>query len=413
MDTQTTIPMQQTQPSTYNHPCGDLLENGTRRDYLDIIVPLYRASITGDCKAARVILDRHRHLVRYSITENKETPLHVAVASPSTKFVRYIVNMMEVADLELHNRDGNTAFCLAAIAGNVGMAKIMVEKNPALPNIRGRDNMMPLYLAAFHGKHDMVTYLYDQHGGMKEDAYWTNDNRDDVLLKCVEAGIFDVGLQILNDNKELPQDKNIWNVLHILAQNNMALHAGIIVPNMNMFLVRHTFVLSFIGLLEIRVIKESNATAFLRLLWKRTMEKPKDIIDDILKGPMTHIGTYPSHVLFVAARMGNAKFLMELIREYPDLIWMRSDDGESIFHIAVAYRYLIIYKLLHEIGSMKDLITTMTDQQGNNILHLVGMYPEKNPYVDSLAAPFKLQSELLCHKFVSLEINIGKLFIVG
>lgn len=100
------------------------------------------------------------------------------------------MNMMEVADLELHNRDGNTAFCLAAIAGNVAMAKIMVEKNPALPNIQGRDNMMPLYLAAFHGNYAMVTYLYHQPRKMMEDVYWTDDNRDEVLLKCIEAGFF-------------------------------------------------------------------------------------------------------------------------------------------------------------------------------------------------------------------------------
>ncbi|KAJ0733033.1 putative ankyrin repeat-containing domain superfamily [Helianthus annuus] len=142
----------------------------------------------------------------------------------------------------------------------------------------------------------------------------------------------------------------------------------------------------------------SNAALLLNRLLERLMDKPKNIIDNILKGPMSQMGTYPSHVLFIAAKMNNSKFLVELIREYPDVICMKNDDGHSIFHIAVSHRCQNIYNLINEIGPMKDVITTMTDHQGNNILHLVGMNPEKNPYHDSLAAPYKLRSELRWYK---------------
>ncbi|KAJ0733032.1 putative ankyrin repeat-containing domain-containing protein [Helianthus annuus] len=154
---------------------------------------LYRASITGDREAARRILGPNRDLVRWELNENEETPLHLAVASHSTEFVRYLVNMMQPDELELRNKVGNTAFCLAAIDGNVEMARIMVGKHGQLPTILGCDYKTPLYLAAFHGKDDMVTYLYGlyiQNRGMPGSEIWTDDMIDEILSKCTEAGIF-------------------------------------------------------------------------------------------------------------------------------------------------------------------------------------------------------------------------------
>ncbi|KAI3816347.1 hypothetical protein L1987_16040 [Smallanthus sonchifolius] len=113
---------------------------------------------------------------------------------------------MDEGDLALRNRDGNTALCLAAIAGNAGMAKIMVWKNRGLPKIRGRDNMLPLHLAAFYGNRDMVTYLYAQSGIMNDIEHWTNAKRDVILLKCIQAGILGSSPVWIPD-KEIGEDR--------------------------------------------------------------------------------------------------------------------------------------------------------------------------------------------------------------
>ncbi|KAI7757658.1 hypothetical protein M8C21_003706 [Ambrosia artemisiifolia] len=367
MATHTTLSVQQPQAPTYNHPCGDLFDSRRRSEYLDIAIPLYRRSIKGDVEAAKVILQNHEYVVRYSITEKMDTPLHVAAAGHSTKLVSYLVERMATVDLELQNGDGNTAFCIAAISGNVDMVRIMLKKNRALLNISGSENMMPLYLAAFHGNHEMVTFLYDQSDKMMGN-HWTNDRKNGVLLKCIQSNIFDIALRIMEDNEELPQDKHMWDVLQELARKPEAYA-------------------SFKGTPE-----QIYAMELLRLLWKRIMKKSKDVIDEILRGPMTiteskdasgnvlKVETYPSQVLFIAAKMNNTQFLVELIHEYPDLIWKTNDDGQTIFHVAVSHRHDELYNMLYEIGAMKDLITPMTDQQGNNILHLVGKNPEKNAY---------------------------------
>ncbi|MFS7909367.1 putative non-specific serine/threonine protein kinase [Helianthus anomalus] len=426
-----------TQITIYNHPCGDLLD-GRRSEYLDIAVPLYRAARSGDLKAAKAILQDREYLVRYSITGNKETPLHVAAASHHTKFVRYLVNMMNGADLELRNEDGNTAFCLAAIYGNVDMLKIMIEKNQALPFICGSENKTPLYLAAFHGNRRKVIFLYDQSRRMRGDG-WTNDDISEVLLKCIQADIFGtkqsfliiylycvmrftnyscvfmfllnrviakpflgVALQILKDNEQLPEKKHAWDLLHAMARNHAAFH-----DEDEVTFAQH---LLFLVTYDVTIFPRGNEMALplLTLLWKRIMEKPKDVIDEILKGPMTvvekdpghYMETYPSQILFIATKMNSIKFLVVLIREYPDLIWKRNDDEQTIFHVAVSHRHHDIYSLLYEIGSMKDAIAQTTDQQGNNILHLVGKNQENSAIMDWVATPFHMFSEFLWYKEV-------------
>ncbi|KAJ0811073.1 putative ankyrin repeat-containing domain, PGG domain, ankyrin repeat-containing domain superfamily [Helianthus annuus] len=389
----TLITVRQLQGPPYNHPRGDLLDGGRRREYLDTAVPLYKAIITGDGEAAKVILQGHQDFVRCSINENKETPLHVAAAghsalqrkgkkkSPgqSTKFVSYLVNMMNVVDLELQNEDGNTAFCLAAISGNVDIAKIMVEKNPALPLICGSDNMTPLHLAAFHGNKDMVIFLYNQR--MRGECL-IEDDINGVLVKCVQANFFGMqGFLIvcgeLNVNTP-PKEESIMEKLWGVIYEKM--RARKMIPP-----------------------QESNGTPLLRLLWKRIMEKPRDVISEIMRGPMiekNNMETYPSEILFIAAKTNNRHFLVELIHEYPDLIWKRNDDGQTIFHIAVTHRHHDIYNLLYDIGSKKDLITPIRDKQGNNILHLVGKIPQKTPYGDWMATPFEMFNEFHWYKEV-------------
>lgn len=154
---------------------------------------MHKASINGNWEAAKVILDTHPELVRFAINENWETPLHVAVSAEENKltelFVKNLVDRMKSEELELPNKSGNTALCLASTAGNNKMVMTMVAKNPGLLNIPGSQRMMPLYLSALHGRYNTLKYLYNSSNKMTGD-YWTHQNRGWVLLKCVEYDFF-------------------------------------------------------------------------------------------------------------------------------------------------------------------------------------------------------------------------------
>ncbi|GJX21626.1 retrotransposon protein, putative, ty1-copia subclass [Tanacetum coccineum] len=93
-----------------------------REGYFNICIPLYAASVTGDWEADRNILDRHPERVRCAIADNYD-------------------------DLELQDIYGYTAFCKAALAGNVKRCEYLFEKNHKVLHIPARNGKMPLNLA--------------------------------------------------------------------------------------------------------------------------------------------------------------------------------------------------------------------------------------------------------------------------
>ncbi|CAH1433446.1 unnamed protein product [Lactuca virosa] len=381
------------------NPCGDLLADNRRKDYLEICIPLYEASMTGNWPHAKTILEEHPEVIRSSITENYETALHIASSAKNTHFVENLVKMMTKEDLELQNKNLNTALSLAAAAGTVDIAKLMVEKNKGLLTIPGSQGMMPLYMAALFGNSEMVKYLYSKSQKLHDDG-WTQQNRGWLLVKCVESDLFDVALDILKDYPELGDD---GQVLQVLARKPDAFTRKD--PNfIRRFYHKICEVLGrTIGCAE----KKSHAVEIVRFIWQRIVQKSKSQIDDIIRGPRTRIGNrdvYNSRMLFVAAETGNTAFIIELIRLYPDLIWKVNNDNQSIFHVAVIHRHESIYNLLYELGSMKDLITPLKDQIENNMLHLVGKVAKKKRLDIVSGVALQMQRELLWFKEVEQMI---------
>ncbi|XP_052622874.1 uncharacterized protein LOC111903468 isoform X2 [Lactuca sativa] len=418
-----------------NLPIRDLL--GNRAQYLSICVPLYNASIKGDWEAAQAILDKHQDLdlVGYAISENYDTALHIAASAKSSKlienFVENLVDKMTKEQLELKNDNDNTAFCLAAAGGNVKTVMTMLEKNGNLGDITGSNGMMPLYMASLFGKHEMVNYLYKNSREMHGDS-WTNKNRSWVLQKCVEADQYVSRWPLLAKSGIL---------LGVLARKPDAFRG--IKPH---FIWR--IICPILALIHVKVgpsEKETDAMELLKIIWSEIVKLSKDEINSIIRGPAdqpTNSGTekedveqllgsilenvakmpnrihnlwsrkpvdheaksvnqkFSSRVLFVAAEMGNTEFLVELIRQYPDLIWKKNDNEQTIFHVAISHRHEGIYNLLHEIGSMKDMITPLKDLKGNNMLHLVGKCAKKKRLQVISGVALQMQRELLWFKEV-------------
>ncbi|XP_024978192.1 ankyrin repeat-containing protein NPR4-like isoform X3 [Cynara cardunculus var. scolymus] len=318
---------QPSQLSPSNIPRRDLLDGG--ENYKAICVPLYKAITTNDFEAAKFILDKRPELVQFSITESGETIIHVAVLGKSCLFVKYLMSLMTKKDLELLNGNGETTLCLVARTGNVEIAKTLVEKNEGLIDIPNSQGKMPFQVAALYGRHDMVEYLYSSSQKMNG-QFWTHQNRSSVFENCVEANLF------------------VLSVIHLYKE------------------------------------KERKALLLLRIILNEILKLPKAEIDDLIRGPPEDDTKqkYPSRLLFLAAEMGNTAFIVEFIRQYPHLALELNDDNYSIFHVAVMHRHLGIYNLLLEKDHTRDLIITLEDKNGNNILHLVGECAKGNRLSD-------------------------------
>lgn len=113
----------------------------------------------------------------------------------------------------------------------------------------------------------------------------------------------------------------------------------------------------------------------------------------------------PSKITFDATKVGNFHFVAELLRSEPDLIRDVDDKNRSIFHIAVQHCHSSIFSLIHELGSFKDSIIDLEDDERNNILH----------YAAKLAPPSQLNlisgaALQMTHEILWFEVHLLLLF---
>lgn len=146
--------------------------------------------------------------------------------------------------------------------------------------------------------------------------------------------------------------------------------------------------------LQLGAEEESDALKLLKIIWNNASRTSMSIneIEDM-------------GILFVAAKRGNTKFIVELLRTYPDLMFDKNKEGHTIFHIAVMYRHHGIYNLLYEIGDSTN-ICVLHDKWGNNMLHLVGK-TSKAMAANTSGASLLMQRELLWFEVTSSNYLIN------
>lgn len=123
-------------------------------------------------------------------------------------------------------------------------------------------------------------------------------------------------------------------------------------------------------------------------LWEKVILLSKQEIWELIE--------QPRELIFDAAEHGNVQFLSILIREYPDLMWKADKkDNYTIFHMAVLNRQEELFKFIHDIKSIADLMVESCDSEGNNILHLAGKLAPYNRLNVVSESALQMQRELL------------------
>ncbi|XP_031247682.1 ankyrin repeat-containing protein ITN1-like isoform X1 [Pistacia vera] len=246
--------------------------------------------------------------------------------------------------------------------------------------IRGRNEMLPLYMAALFGHKEMVQFLYEA----TDDKSLYDNDRIELLITLISNGLYDVALDLLEKHPELAVacDGNEETALLALARMPIAsqIQQGFWRQCVNLFSGSNTKL-------------PPKALELIQRLWEQVILSDETAISNIIKTAQ--------QLIFVAAELGNIEFLIILIREYPDLILEVDKNNYSIFHFAVMNRHRGIFKLIHEIGTFKDLIVASKDKKDNNILHLAGMLAPPDRVNVVSGAALQLQRELLWFKEVS------------
>ena len=101
--------------------------------------------------------------------------------------------------------------------------------------------------------------------------------------------------------------------------------------------------------------------------------------------------------LFDAARVGNIEFMVKLIRFNFDILWT-TDNNKSIFHVGVEERHESIFNLLHELGSVGEIIVERRFGNRSNILHLAARLAPQEKLNAISGAALQMQRELLWFK---------------
>ncbi|XP_048436602.1 ankyrin repeat-containing protein At5g02620-like [Pyrus x bretschneideri] len=367
-----------------NHPSRHLLENTNRDSYLNLCMPLYKAAMKGDWDTTKDILNINRALLTASITKGWETVLHVAAGvKDNIHFVGELVQMMDEEDLALQDIKGNTALSLAAATGTLEIAEILIRKNRSLPTIPGGKGMTPLYVAALFGQSKMAWYLYDK-------TYETlnEKSRRFLFFCCIDHDLYDVALKLLEDDTTLATARkgDGGTALHVIARKSLEF-GDQSTPGMCRRLMNTLKVLLGIKFSYKRNLKQTEALKLVECLWKEMLKHDDDEV-------MRLIGE-PSELLFDAVKLGNYEFLSVLIDFYPELLSECDDNNQTIFHIAVLHRHACIFNLVHETGSIKDIIATYTDNENNNILHLAAKLAPQDQLNLVSGAALQMQRELV------------------
>ncbi|RYR13521.1 hypothetical protein Ahy_B04g070474 isoform A [Arachis hypogaea] len=347
-------------------------------DYLNKCVPLYKHALQGNWKEAKAIIVQDPWLKNAAIAKGRTTVLHVAAGAKHVHFVKQLMGELSEEDLLLTDNNGNTAFCLAAAAGNKQVLDLMKDKNQTVVEIRGAGGIPPVQFAVLRGRCDVASYLYEP---TKLDA----DKLKQLFLTCINTGLYGLALKMLEDRSYLAfaKDENGETVLHLLAKSHLDSccqspqhQSSIIKINPGM--------------------KQQVVFQLVKKLWSTILAEKSSMreIFETLSNPF--------QLLFAAVEVGNFGFLSEILSAYPDLIRTKDNStDQTIIHKAVMHRHASIFNLIHEIGSLKDTIVTMMDTEGNTLLHLAAKRAPPQRQLELVSgAAFQMCLELVWFKEV-------------
>nr|GEV74423.1 ankyrin repeat-containing protein [Tanacetum cinerariifolium] len=369
------------------------------------------AASTGNVNMAMIMMEKNRSL-QY-IRGLKYLPLSISALKGKYRTAKYLYDisqkmtgdswtdedresiLVDCVERELfeENRADYLEFGVplyeASINGDWETAKLILDKRPELVRFGICRQLGTALHVAATADETKLTLQFVKNLKMTGDS-WTDEDRESILVDCVERELFDVALQILNDRPELAATVSLLEVLARKPDAFTTLEKNIVMRIIDP--VISSLPRFFHMKVKPAAEEDTDALKLMKIIWRNVCETADfEEIEDLLKGP--------PRILFVAAERGNARFIAEVLRTYPDLMFDENEDGLTIFHIAVMHRYHDIYNLMYEIGSVTNDICLSADPMGNFMHHLVGK-SSKEMTAKMVGASLLMQRELLWFKEV-------------
>ncbi|KAI3950586.1 hypothetical protein MKW92_053689 [Papaver armeniacum] len=211
--------------------------NSKEEEKEDEIVDKNQASeqvVNNDWEKAKEVLEENPEAINRGLTEISSTILHLAIGyNAGMTFVEEIVKRMTPAVIEYKSTEmGDTALHSAVLYyGRTESAKLMVNKNPGLTQIRNKEGMVPLELALHHvtiGQKDIVEYLYS----VTKDEYpspFEGNVGARLLCSAIDANFYDIALSLVDRFPDLIMEKSLAHdmcAFEVLARRPFTFRSG-------------------------------------------------------------------------------------------------------------------------------------------------------------------------------------------
>ncbi|XP_038680371.1 uncharacterized protein LOC119981351 isoform X2 [Tripterygium wilfordii] len=403
----------------------DIAAQEAQRQQFHQFLPLSKAIGKGDLNAVKDIIRSNPYVKHARNPNNGMTALHLAIYAGHGEIAEELMQGMTTGDLEVQDSSGYTYLCLAALTGDVKVAKSLVEKNGGLLYIANSEGFIPLVMACARSQIDVTHYLYSTtpiEFLFPENGFHGNE----LLVYAIMSKMFDIALDLVlicprlvlasssprhNTMLTLSRIPSVfysssqlvfwqrWIYPVISVQSTPSVRAYVPWNGHGMQqlhgLVSHF--LEFIGIKQLYDAKliHVQVLQLLQCMCKQvSMLYGKELKD---RGIIIAINE--------AVRQGVTEIIVEMIRVYPDIIGAKTSDAEEIFISAIVYRQENIFNLIYGLDSRKYSVFTGVDSLNNTMLHMAGMLAPFSQLTRLSGAALQMQRELQWFKEVESLIS--------
>ncbi|XP_026437333.1 uncharacterized protein LOC113335504 isoform X2 [Papaver somniferum] len=172
---------------------------------------LFEAAKSGDWKDARESFQKNPEAMSMITNEEWKTAQRIAVLHNQLLSLKEIVKLMPPEAIEYQTRErASTALHAAAMYGYTEAAKVLVNKNPRLTQIRDTKGRVPLQVAVQAvtvGQTETVNYLYSVTRHVKPSPFLGHDGAR-LLCGAIDANFYDIALSLVKRFPKLVTEKS-------------------------------------------------------------------------------------------------------------------------------------------------------------------------------------------------------------